>query len=153
MEIEKKYIINDLPLSLESYPCHSIEQAYLCTNPIIRIRRFDEEYVLTYKGEGMMIREESNLPITKDAYEHLKGKRDGHIITKKRYHIPLPQYKNLMIELDVFSSPYPGMMLAEVEFQTEEEALTFLPPYWFGEEVTLNPKYHNSNMIYLPFVM
>ena len=55
MEIEKKYIINDLPLPLESYPCHFIEQAYLCTNPVIRIRRFDEEYTLTYKGEGMMI--------------------------------------------------------------------------------------------------
>ena len=49
MEIERKYLIHELPFDLSEYPCHEIEQAYLNTDPVIRIRRQDSEYYLTYK--------------------------------------------------------------------------------------------------------
>ena len=142
-EIERKYLIQAPPANLSSYPYHDIEQGYLCTDPVVRIRRQDDAYCLTYKSKGLMVREEYNLPLTKEAYEHLKTKVDGRLISKRRYLIPLPPYT---IELDHFSSPKEGLFLAEVEFPNEEEALAFLPPEWCGEDVTQSPLYHNSNL-------
>ena len=81
MEIEKKFKIQQLPQNLDSYPFHKIEQAYLCVEPVVRIRRQDDSYILTYKSAGMMAREEYNLPLTKEAYEHLKPKTDGVILS------------------------------------------------------------------------
>ena len=40
MEIERKFLIKKLPADLASFPCHKIEQAYLNTNPVVRIRLF-----------------------------------------------------------------------------------------------------------------
>ena len=121
----------------------SIEQGYLCTDPVVRIRRQDDEYFLTYKSKGLMIREEYNLPLTEEAYLHLRTKTDGRLISKRRYLIPYGPYT---IELDHFSSPKEGLFLAEVEFADEKEALAFTPPDWFGEDVTASPMYHNSSL-------
>ena len=143
MEIERKYLVKQVPENLASYPFHEIEQGYLCTEPVVRIRRQDEEYYLTYKSKGLMIREEYNLPLTKDAYFHLREKIDGRLISKRRYLIPLDPYT---IELDVFHSPKDDLILAEVEFPSEEDALTFTPPDWFGEDVTNSSLYHNSRL-------
>lgn len=142
-EIERKYLIHTPPENLESCPYHEIEQGYLCTEPVVRIRRQDEEYWLTYKSKGLMVREEYNLPLTRESYLRLRDKVDGCLITKRRYLIPCAPYT---IELDIFSSPQKGLMLAEVEFSTEEEALSFKAPDWFGEDVTNSPMYHNSAM-------
>ena len=89
MEIERKFLIKQIPADLENYPFHRIEQAYLNINPVVRVRREDDEYYMTYKGSGMMAREESNLPLTQEAYYHLLLKADGNVISKKRYLIPL----------------------------------------------------------------
>ena len=142
MEIERKFLINKLPENIKEYPFHIIEQAYLCTNPVVRVRRQDEDYILTYKGSGMMAREEYNLPLNKEAYEHLLTKADGAIISKKRYLIPLSE--QLTIELDEFYKPMNDLLLAEVEFPSIEEANAFVPPEWFGEDVTFDAAYHNS---------
>ena len=63
MEIERKFTLKSLPDNLESYPSHHIEQVYLNYNPVVRARKQDDEYYLTYKGSGMMARDESNLPL------------------------------------------------------------------------------------------
>lgn len=158
MEIERKFTLKTLPDDLEQYPFLHIEQAYLCTNPVVRVRKQNEEYYLTYKGSGMMTREEYNLPLTEEAYYHLREKADGNIISKKRYLIPLhnpgfkegfpvpPEDYTLMIELDVFDAPFAPLIMAEVEFGSKEAANSFVPPEWFDEEVTYNKEYHNSYM-------
>ena len=112
MEIERKYLIHQLPNDLESYPCRIIEQGYLCTEPVIRIRRDNDTFELTYKSSGLMIREEYNLPLTQDAYTHLLSKIDGRLIQKRRYMIPLPN--DLTIELDLFEGDLAPLALAEV---------------------------------------
>lgn len=149
MEIERKFLIKELPHNIEEYPHRQIRQAYLCTNPVIRIRQHADAYILTYKGSGMMMREEHNLPLTKESFEHLLPKADGNIIEKTRYEIPY-QFRDisLTIELDMFQSPT-NLIMAEVEFESEEDANSFLPPDWFDIEVTNNPSYHNSNMIHI----
>ena len=138
MEIERKFLIKKdrFPDNLAQYPCHEIEQGYLCTEPVVRIRRQDDEYYLTYKSKGFMTREEYNLPLTKDAYLHLKPKADGLVISKTRYLIP--EKNRLTIELDVFHQEYEGLLLAEVEFSSQEEAESYCPPEWFGEDVTFS---------------
>lgn len=142
-EIERKYLIPTLPKDLHTYPYHEIEQGYLCTEPVVRIRRQDDEYYLTYKSKGLMIREEYNLPLTEKSYTHLKSKIDGRLISKRRYLIPFGSHT---IELDIFSSPENGLCLAEVEFPSEEAALSFTAPDWFGKDVTNSSRYHNSNL-------
>ena len=144
MEIERKYLIDKIPFSLEGFCCRRIEQGYLCTEPVVRIRRDDDTYYLTYKSKGLMVREEYNLPLTREAYEHLKTKTDGRIISKLRYMIPLAG--SLTAELDLFQDDLAPLMLAEVEFDTVEEAEHFLPPEWFGEDVTSSSEYHNSTL-------
>jgi CYTH domain-containing protein len=145
MEIERKFTIKSLPAQLDSYPHDTIEQAYLCTEPVMRIRRHGDKYIFTYKGSGLMVREEHNLPLTREAYEHLLPKADGNVIRKTRYNIPIDG-TNLTIELDLFESPT-KLIMAEVEFPDEASALAFTPPDWFDMDVTNDPHYHNSNMI------
>ena len=142
MEIERKFTIKTLPdLNLYKYKC--LEQGYLNTNPVVRVRKEDDEYYMTYKGKGFLEREEYNLPLNKDAYEHLVKKADGRIIRKKRYLIP---YLNYTIELDVFEGDLEGLIFAEVEFDSKEEALAFEAPDWFEEDVTSDKKYSNSHL-------
>ena len=69
---------------------------------------------------------------------------DGIVIIKRRYLIPLDG--GLTCELDVFHGKYEGLLLAEVEFSSKEEAAAFVPPTWFDTEVTFDSRYHNSNM-------
>ncbi len=146
MEIERKFLIDSLPsgIDLSSYKCRRIEQGYLCSEPVVRVRRDNDDYYLTYKSKGLMVREEYNLPLTAEAYNSLVKKSDGYIITKKRYEIP--EKDNLTIELDIFAGDFCGLMLAEVEFASEAEALSYIPPVWFGRDVTNEKTYHNSNM-------
>lgn len=144
MEIERKFLVNELPSDLDCHKHRTIEQGYLCTEPVVRVRRDGEEYVLTYKSKGFMSREEYNLPLTKESYQHLIQKADGRIITKERYCIPLDDH--LVIELDIFAGELAPLVLAEVEFSSEEEALAFTAPEWFGEDVTYSGEYHNSTL-------
>ena len=134
MEIERKFLIQKMPEHPEQYKSHLIEQAYLNVRPVVRVRREDENYYMTYKGGGMMAREEYNLPLDADSYAHLLQKADGNIITKRRYLIPFHAYT---IELDVFEGLFEGIVVAEVEFAA---------PEWFGEDVTYDGRYHNSAM-------
>ena len=152
MEIERKFTIKQLPPDLATYPHVKITQAYLCTEPVMRIRKQDDEYIFTYKGKGLMVREEYNLPLTKEAFDKLLPKAEGNIISKTRYQIPLKgdacglsSDTELLIELDRFESPT-NLIMAEVEFPDEASALSFIPPEWFDEDVTEDPAYHNSNM-------
>lgn len=144
MEIERKFLVKKLPEDLSGYRCRLIEQGYLSTNPVVRIRKDNNSYYLTYKGKGHIVREEYNLPLTEEAYHHLLSKADGNIITKKRYEIPDGTGKT--IELDIFEGVFEGTILAEVEFDSEEEAADYIPPNWFGRDVSTDKEYHNSTM-------
>lgn len=162
MEIERKFTVTRLPENLSSYPCRIIEQAYLNTDPVVRIRREDDSYYLTYKGKGLLAREEYNLPLNEESYYHLREKADGNIISKKRYVIPIdrPQFDmthmsdaakdidqvSLSVELDIFDPPFAPLVIAEVEFPDKETAEAFLPLDWFSQDVTNDPAYHNSNL-------
>lgn len=162
MEIERKFTVTKLPDDLETYPCHIIEQAYLNTDPVVRVRREDDSFYMTYKGKGLLAREEYNLPLNEASYYHLREKADGNVISKKRYVIPIqePTFDmtrlsfagkeidqiSLSVELDLFEPPFAPLVIAEVEFPDRETAEAFQPLDWFSQDVTNDPTYHNSNL-------
>ena len=144
MEIERKFTIKTLPENLEQYPSRLIEQGYLNRDPVVRVRRVEgdeKDFYLTYKGKGLLAREEYNLPLTEEAYLHLIQKADGRVITKRRYLLPCGPYT---IELDVFLGSLAPLVIAEVEFPSLEAAQEFQAPDWFLDDVTMDPAYHNS---------
>lgn len=141
MEIERKFLISRLPDALEQYPCTRMEQAYISTNPVIRVRRAGERCILTCKGRGLLAREEFELDLTPESYAHLLAKADGARIVKDRYRVPLGAYT---VELDIFREALAPLILAEVEFPTEAAAQAFAAPDWFGREVTYAPAYTNA---------
>lgn len=148
MEIEKKFKINALPEHLEKYQKKEIEQGYLCTAPVVRIRKSNERYILTYKsdyaedGENVRMCEEVELSLTEEGYLHLREKVDNYLISKTRYLVPLPDGHTG--ELDVFHGRLQGLYFIEVEFTDEEDAARFVPPEWFGENVSRDKRYTNS---------
>ncbi|MBR1742926.1 MAG: CYTH domain-containing protein [Lachnospiraceae bacterium] len=150
MEIEKKFLIKGLPAALDSFENKELEQGYLCTSPTVRIRKSDEDYILTYKAKWgtnqiqveARVNQEIEMPLTFDGYYHLRKKTDGHMITKTRYLIPLPDGHTG--ELDVFHGALEGLHFIEVEFRDEEDVKAFQPPEWFGEDVSMDIRYTNS---------
>ena len=149
MEIERKWLIKKLPEQIADeigagrYPQHSIIQGYLCTDPVVRVRKDSDQYYLTYKGKGKLSREEYNLPLNAEAFDKLVKKCEGIVLHKDRYEIPIED-NDLVIELDLFHGDYEGLIYAEVEFAAEDEAKSFDAPSWFGREVTYEKGYSNA---------
>lgn len=142
MEIERKFLIDHLPDDIGDYPSLEYEQGYLSTAPVVRVRREGDDYVLTYKNGGMMVREEYNLPLNEASYNKLIKKAEGIIISKTRSFIP--DGMGHTIELDVFHKDLAPLITAEVEFDNRMEAEAYQPPEWFGRDVTYEGIYHNS---------
>ncbi|MBR3811209.1 MAG: CYTH domain-containing protein [Agathobacter sp.] len=142
MEIERKFTVKSLPENLETYEKKHISQGYLCTNPVVRIRRSNDDYFLTYKGRGLMAREEHEFALTPEAFWHMLPKIDGILIDKIRYLIPLDEKHTA--ELDIFQGTLAPLRMVEVEFESIEDANSFVAPDWFGDDVTNRGEYHNS---------
>ena len=146
MEIERKFLVKELPANLDGYPHVEIEQGYLCTSPTLRIRRMGDVYWLTVKekvgsASTAIHNREEEFRLSKDGYEQLKAKCDGRMVLKTRYKIPV---NGLTAELDIFHGTHEGLRLVEVEFPDTVAADSFVKPEWFGEDVSQDPRYRNS---------
>ena len=146
MEIERKYLVKSLPENLDSYTHVEIEQGYLCTSPTLRVRRMGDFFVLTIKEKvcsqsSAAVNREEEFALTADKYAMLLAKCDGQTVSKTRYRIPIGEYT---AELDLFHGRHEGLRVVEVEFPSVEEADSFEPPAWFGDDVSSDPHYRNS---------
>ncbi len=141
IETERKFLIKYLPKDYEKYSKMDIEQAYLSIDKEHRIRKNDNLYYETFKGEGNLSRTEIEKEITKDQYDNLYNKIISRVIYKTRYIIP---YKDNNIELNIYKKELSGLIVAEVEFNSVEESNEFIPPIWFGKEVTFDNKFKNQ---------
>jgi CYTH domain-containing protein len=158
MEIERKYLVRELPANLDSYPHVEIEQGYLCTSPTLRIRRAGDAYILTVKEKvtiesSALHNREEEFSLSADKYELLKAKCEGRMVSKTRYRIDLRRsegdgmYSNLVAELDIFHGHNEGLRLVEVEFPDTATADSFVKPDWFGEDVSKDKRYRNSALV------
>lgn len=144
MEIEKKFLCTNPLKNLNQYPKAALEQGYISIHPVIRIRKAETCCFVTMKGKGHLSRKELELSITPEQYAHLLKKVEGSLICKDRYYIPLDH--GLTAELDIYHGRLQGLLTVEVEFSSEEEACSFIPPSWFGEDITYDPRYKNNQL-------
>jgi len=144
MEIEKKYLVTSIPFSLDCFNSKEISQCYISIDPTIRIRQSDQTYVLTIKGSGLICREEFELLLTCEQYEKLLLKSETPILYKTRYFVPIEN--NLTAEVDIYHMNLQGLITIEVEFESIQAAETFIPPFWFGTDVSHDFRYTNSNI-------
>ena len=144
MEIERKFLTEQLPFDITAYPCHRMTQAYISFSPTIRVRQSDDAYILTVKGKGHLAREEFELPLSREDYDRLLTKTEGMPVRKKRYYVPLEG--GLTAEVDVYEGELAGLLTTEVEFSSLEEAEAFVPPVWFGKDVSEERAYKNTSL-------
>ena len=152
MEIERKFLVKQLPEELDKYDKAEIEQCYLdfgngdeTEKRIRRLTRGDETvYFYTEKSNGDLCREEEEYEIPSYSFDNLKELSISETVQKTRHYIPLSE--SLTAELDVYKGAHEGLITVEVEFQSLEESEAFSLPIWFGEEITGNAKYKNKNL-------
>jgi len=144
MEIERKFIVKELPSLVMSCKSAQLEQSYISITPEIRIRKEDDSFYLTHKGEGTLCREEDEKSITSAEYYNLLDKTVTYPVIKTRYFVPLQG--GYCAEVDIYHGSHDGLITVEVEFSSIEESEKFDPPFWFDKEITEDRKYKNKSL-------
>ncbi|MBR0104051.1 MAG: CYTH domain-containing protein [Firmicutes bacterium] len=144
MEIERKFIVKYLPEGIDDAPYTDIRQSYISVEPVIRIRKADDEYILTIKGRGDISREEKEIFISRQEYENLRKKTETREVVKRRYFYPLEDGHTA--EIDIYEGELDGFRIVEVEFESLEEAEAFTPPDFFGKDVSRIDDYKNVKL-------
>lgn len=151
MEFERKFLVPGFKLEdHQLLATKEIIQCYLNEYPELRIRKVshndgDPKCYFTYKGKGTLAREEHEFEIPQDEFDSLFSHQHSGIISKTRYIIKRDSDEN-RIEVDVYHGSLTGLITAEVEFDSAQEAVDYNPPEWFGEDVTENAQYKNRNL-------
>lgn len=147
-EIERKWLldIDSVGSVIAGIDGINMEQMYISFSPTIRIRKENNSrYVLCVKSKsvnGGLSRDEFEIEITSDDYDRLSLKAEGKKITKKRYTVP--DERGYIMEIDVFGGELVGLAYMEVEFSSEEEAVSYIAPSWIVKEVTDEWTYKNA---------
>lgn len=151
IEIERKFLVNSLDFIKDSSSFKRITQGFLNTHPerTVRIRIAGEKAFVTIKGvsnQAGTTRMEWEKEILLKEAEMLLQICETGIIDKTRYDV---NYKNHLFEVDVFHGDNEGLIVAEIELNSEEEH--FEKPKWIATEVTGQTKYYNSQLSKNPF--
>lgn len=113
-------------------------------NEEARIRKKGDTHTFTIKSKGTFLREEREVSICSEMYDCILPATKGRTVEKKRYEIPLES--GHVAELDVYCGKHEGLKIVEVEFETLDECRSFVPPAWFGEEITEDFRFKNKNL-------
>ena len=151
-EIERKWLIDKkkIPYNLKDKNVEvlDIQQTYICFDPEMRVRNYNngESYEYTIKTnmtkEGL-VRDETNIDINKKQYNNLIIKKEGNTIHKTRYQF----YKNKqLIAIDIFHGDLDGLAYMEIEFPSIKESEEYKEPNWVIKDVTDNINYKNGHL-------
>ena len=143
-EIERKFIVRQMPENLSQYSHVEIAQGYLAIAPDgvqVRLRKAGEKRTLTFKRNDRGSREEREIELTPEQFDVLWPATAAKRLTKTRYDVPFEPYT---IEIDVYTGRHQGLVVAEVEFADEAAAKSFQPPSWLGSDVSHHPRYSNQ---------
>lgn len=143
-EIERKFLVSDLPDEIRAQPSTRIRQGYLSVGPAeVRVRSHDDrQHELTVKSVGGLSRTEVSLALTPEQFEELWPLAQSSV-EKDRSSYGVGGWT---AEVDVYTGKLAGLLVVEIEFPTEDDAAGFTPPPWFGPEVTDDPRYRNSTL-------
>ncbi len=145
-EIERKFLIKQLPPDIRRAPHFKIDQGYLANerqDRHVRLRKKANTASLTFKAGRGRAREEREITISEKQFAALWPATRGRRLRKVRYEMP---WKNLTIEIDIYRGRNRGLIVAEVEFPNEASCRRFKPPEWFGREVTGESRYSNVRL-------
>ena len=151
IEIERKFFVLNTSFIEQASSKKRIAQGYLNTNPdrTVRVRIKDSDGFLTIKGRSNVVgmsRFEWEQKIDLDAAQHLLQLCEPGLIDKFRYEVKVG---NHLYEVDVFLGENEGLIIAEIELASEDEA--FEKPDWLGLEVTGDERYYNAFLSKMPF--
>ena len=151
-EVERKWLIKseEIPYHLSgmNVEVYDILQTYLCFNPEMRVRKYNngESYEYTIKtnmtADGM-VRDEANIDIDEEQYENLLSKKEGMTIHKTRYQF---YEDNQLIAIDIFHDELEGLAYMEIEFPNREESEAYVEPNWVVKDVTADINYKNGHL-------
>ena len=145
-EIERKFLLKELPRNLRYWRHWSISQGYLATESAgrqVRLRKSGKRTSLTFKVGRAAHREEREIKLSPKQFAALWPGTAGRRLRKTRYEIP---WRGLLIEIDVYRGKHAGLVVAEVEFPNLAMCRKFKPPSWFGREVTGEKRYSNVRL-------
>ena len=154
MEIERKFLVNQLPENLEKYPKLTISQSYLAKSPSVRIRKANLQFYFCLKiPVSDRESQEIEFEINEKQYLELSEKVTSKTVSKIRYKLPLPPdiskpSVTLTAELDIYQGSHSGLVTVEVEFPDKTACDSFIPPQWFGEEISHLYSYKNVSLAY-----
>jgi len=144
VERERKFLVAEAP-SL-SDPGVPLRQGYLAIDGSVSVRvreAGEQECTLTVKAGRGAVRTELEWPLTAEQFDAAWDQTRGRRIHKTRHRLPLDEHT---VELDVFHDDLDGLLLAEVEFASDDAMAAFEPPTWFGIEVTDDDAYTNASL-------
>lgn len=148
MEIERKYLVTSDCYKKLAVARHHICQGYISREKTgtVRVRISDEKAYLTIKGKptsGHIARYEWEKEIAMREAEELMNLCQGTIINKTRWIVPAKE-EGLKWEVDEFHGKYEGLVIAEIELDSEEQVVEL--PIFIGADVTDDHQYYNANM-------
>ena len=151
LEIERKFLIKNTEFKKTYFKKKHIIQGFLNSNKnrVVRVRIIDNSAFLTIKGisdKSGTTRFEWEKEINSAEAEQLLLLCEPSIITKTRFYI---KAENHIFEVDEFYGDNEGLIIAEIELNTEDEL--FKKPLWLGTEVTGDKRYYNSSLSKIPF--
>lgn len=146
VEIERKFVLSEVPNPARLGEGEHLRQGYIADNGdvTVRIRIADSGAWLTVKAGSGLTRTEVELPLLLGQAEALWPRTEGRRVSKTRHRITLGQREAPVAEVDVYDGDLVGLYTVEVEFSTEQAALNFVPPAWFGREVTGQNEWTNA---------
>jgi adenylate cyclase len=144
VEIERKFLVPETP-DLSGTDSDEIEQGYLAigSDGEVRLRRKGERLLLTAKRGSGISRDEAEVELDHGPFQRLWPLTEGRRLHKRRHVIP---HGDLRIEVDVYEGELEGLVVAEIEFSSEDEARAFERPDWIGDEVTGDERYLNETL-------
>jgi adenylate cyclase len=151
IEIERKFLVRSTLFKKQAFSQNRIKQGYLSSVPerTVRVRLKGDHAYITIKGasnKGGVSRFEWEKEISVDEAETLLLLCEPGVINKTRFEVKVGHH---IYEVDEFYGGNSGLLLAEIELQSEGEA--FEKPNWLGQEVTHDSRYYNSNLSNNPF--
>ena len=148
LEIERKFLVDadNIPANLAGYPHNHIRQGYIAAdgNSVVRLRQKGETCYITVKSGHGLARNENEGVIPRKTFDALWPTTGNRRLEKVRYAIPGPH--GLTFELDPYGGQLTGLTTVEVEFESVEAAKSFVPPRWFGRDVTDDSGFSNYRL-------
>jgi adenylate cyclase len=149
MEIERKFLVNEIPGGIKIGTGTPILQGYISIedNSEVRVRQLGKNHFLTSKNGSGLQREETEVPINPEQFDILWPVSKGRRVEKERHIVKLQD--GCRAELDIYQGALTGLCLVEVEFVNVDEASQFELPAWFGPEVTGDAQFANRKLALL----